>query len=172
MRHRMSRPTAAALLLGVASALGWAGPGWTQPCGGSPCRPVTSSVELFLDGTLELPLATDPMSYDYIPLTGYVHVVTHATPAATGGFDVRALVNLHDVKGVGTVTGTPYVAVGAVRFEATGVTALEFTPAFALEPLAPPDPITPPEPILPLRVSLSFGTDGTLLEPTVGIHVP
>jgi hypothetical protein len=166
------QPRAAGVLVMVALALGWATPGWAPNCP-SGCRPTTTNIHLVLDDILHLSLAdglTDP-----IPLTGNVHVVAHATPATGGTFDVRVLVNLHGVGGVGELTGTSYVAVGAERFEGQDVapsTHHEIIGAFALETLAPPDPVVPPNPVLLLRVQLSFQADGTVVEPTVAVHVP
>jgi hypothetical protein len=166
------RQCVAGVLVVVALGLGWAAPGWAPNCP-SGCRPTMTNVHLVLDDILALPL-TDGQT-DPIALTGGVHVVAHATPATGGTFDVRVLVNLHGVRGVGGLTGTPYVAVGAARFRGQGVAPLthhEIIGAFALETLHPPDPVVPPNPVLVLRVRLSFQADGTVLDPTVEVHVP
>ena len=165
------RPYVAGVLVVMALGLGWATPGWAPNCP-SGCRPTMTNVHLVLDDILALPL-TDGQT-DPIPLTGDVHVVAHATPATGGAFDVRVLVNLHGVRGVGGLTGTPYVAVGAARFQGQGVapsTQQEIIGAFALE-THPPDPIVPPDPTLILRLQLSFQADGTVLEATVQVHAP
>ena len=165
------RPRAVAVLVMVALVLGWAAPGWAPNCP-SGCRPTTTSLHLLLDDILNLDLLTGQT--DPIPLTGDVHVVIHATPATGGTFDIRVLVNLNGVGGVGELTGTSYFAVGAARFEGQGIapsTNHEVIGEFALR-LHPPDPIFPPDPVVPLRVQFSLQTDGTVFEPTVGVHVP
>lgn len=161
------RPRGAGILVMAVILLGWAAPGWAPNCP-SGCRPTTTNIHLVLDDILQLPLVggqTDP-----IPLTGNVHVMTHATPAQGGTFDVRILVNLHGVGGVGELTGTPYVAVGAARFEGQGLAASslhEISGVFALESLLPPNPIVPPNPTLPLRVTIFLGANGAVREGAV-----
>ena len=165
------RMTLSALALLTGLSLAWPAPSWAPNCP-SGCRPVTSSVHLWLDDTLQLTLTDSTV--DEIPLAGPVHVVAHATPTAAGEFAVRVLVNLHDVTGVGQATGARYVAVGAERFEALvgPPDEVQLFPTFPLERLAPPDSVTPPDPYVTLRIRLPFQPDGTLLEPTVGVHVP
>jgi hypothetical protein len=166
------RQCAAGVFVLLVLGLGWATPGWAPNCP-SGCRPTLTNIHLVLDDILALPLTGGQT--DTVPLTGDVHVVAHATPATGGTFDVRLLVNLHGVRGVGELTGVSYIAVGAARFEGQGVapsTHHEVIGAFALETLHPPDPAVPPDPVLLLRIQLSLQADGTVLEPTIAIEPP
>src|SRR6516225_7260468 len=88
---------------------------WLSPTALHAQRPVTSSLQVPLAGTVSVPL-TDGNVED-VALSGFVHVL--AQVRTQGPFQpsdpFRIQINLDSVSGVGRVTGFRYQAMGAFR---------------------------------------------------------
>lgn len=103
-------------------------------------QPVTTSLQVPLDGTVFVPLSNGDS--DAVPLTGFVHVVTHVP---IPGGPIRIHVNLDQVGGVGDLTGLLYVATGANRINLPTIPGDPMNLGFELHAVgSPPNPITPP----------------------------
>ena len=149
---RPIRSSFAALLFGLAVA--FSGAAAAQ-------HVVTSSLMVPVDGLVFQPGG----NLENVALTGRVHLVTQFTPGdpCIPSDPCRVFVNLADVKGIGLLSLSSYIAIGAVNLDC--IPTDPCVPQFAIMPVAvPPTPITPPNPIMPITfvVRLAFDESGHL----------
>jgi hypothetical protein len=151
----------------------WSGLNAGTPAGaappGPPDRPVTTSVHASVAFSLAVPLADG--TQDQVDLAGEIHVVTHVTLGETET-TVGVYANLHNVRGVGSLSGLTYLGLGAANLDVAAPPGPPEVDPFVVEYRLtavghPPNPNSPLNPVtpLPVQITLGFSADapGTLL---------